>query len=739
MLLFNRYLILRYNWSFRSILFNYRALRIHWGYAFVCFGLWLGACLPHAVAQGSPELGPVPIAPDQAPPPPESSALRTSATSAFSRTGDFGLTDLSNRHQIKAFYQIVYNSSEGTPLEWTGDFNSCNAGTTSQSFKDATLIRVNWFRAMSGISDTIVFADSYSVKNQEAALMMARNQSLSHTPPTSWTCYTSNGYEAAGKSNLAIGYNGWDAVTAYMDDSSVGNLGHRRWVIYPQTKNMGTGDVPTYGTIYVGGANALWVMDNNMYNTRPAVRESSGFVIWPPRGYVPYQVVFRDWSVSQKGANFSGAQVTVTNASGTVCSGCNSVIISSSGAPESTLAWKPDSSVSGHWAKPTQDTTYHVSISNISLNGGLVNLEYDVVIFDPASYGSNEVIPTITGSHTMSASGADLSYTKVNFTVGDYQVRTLTTKAVTDPEGAEPGTTGDIIDGTSSSYSLLDTGVKRSGTQSFRLASPNGSGTEYFTIQRSFIPDANSQLEFYSRLGWATATQVATVQISTDAGASWTDLYQQAGTGNAGESGFNQHALSLSAYAGKTIQIRFAYIASGSYFYQTSAGVGLYVDDISITAPKEIVSESAPISIGTTGNFTYIPVNTGSYDIQVRAVPWVGFTGLEWGPLHSIDVSAATGVTVTPVVGTGGSISPTGSQVINAGSTATFAVIPNTGFHNDTNVGGDCPQGSWSGNNWTTGMVNSDCTLNFNFLPNNSGSFCSLCLPTRGGWRAILQ
>ena len=42
-------------------------------------------------------------------------------------------------------------------------------------------------------------------------------------------------------------------------------VGHRRWILYPQTKEMGTGDIP-YANGYPG-ANALWGFDDNIFGT----------------------------------------------------------------------------------------------------------------------------------------------------------------------------------------------------------------------------------------------------------------------------------------------------------------------------------------------------------------------------------------------------------------------------------------------------------------------------------------
>lgn len=71
--------------------------------------------------------------------------------------------------------------------------------------------------------------------------------------------------------------------------------------------------------------------------------------------------------------------------------------------------------------------------------------------------------------------------------------------------------------------------------------------------------------------------------------------------------------------------------------------------------------------------------------------------------------------TVTPSVGTpSGSISPNTAQTVVDGATATFTLAADTGYEID-NVGGDCPAGSFAGNDYTTGAITADCTVVANF------------------------
>jgi hypothetical protein len=234
---------------------------------------------------------------------------------------------------------------------------------------------------MAGVPAKVTLNDEYSTKAQAAALMMSVNRQLSHDPPASWQCYSDAGHEGAGNSNLYLGVYGWNAITGYMRDPGSGNyfVGHRRWILYPQTQQMGTGDIPPV-TGY-SPANALWVFDSNMWGPRPATRDE--FVAWPPRGYVPYQVVFARWSFAYPGADFSSATVTMSSGGSSVPLVQSAVV---NGYGENTLVWIPLGLNDGApWPKPANDTTYTVNVQNVTIGGQSRSFTYDVIVFDPAS------------------------------------------------------------------------------------------------------------------------------------------------------------------------------------------------------------------------------------------------------------------------------------------------------------------------------------------------------------------
>ena len=343
------------------------------------FAIGLLLCSP--IAPGFPVTPIVLAAPERS----HSLQSQTAITSyvylpLIQRSSNEMIVDPQNREDSLNFYLNHYVAWESAAADWTGDHNSCNPGSTSLEFRNAVLHRINYFRAMAGIPATVVFSDTYNAKAQAAALMMSVNGQLSHDPPTSWLCYSDAGHTGAGNSDLYLGVYGWNAITGYMRDPGGGNYfaGHRRWILYPQTQEMGTGDIPPVGGHWP--ANALWVFDSHMWEPRPATRDE--FVAWPPRGYVPYQVVFARWSFAYANADFSNATVSMTSNGANVSLTLSPVV---DGYGENTLIWIPLGLSDGAaWPKPASDTTYTVNVQNVMIGGQNRSFTYDVIVFDPA-------------------------------------------------------------------------------------------------------------------------------------------------------------------------------------------------------------------------------------------------------------------------------------------------------------------------------------------------------------------
>ncbi len=535
-----------------------------------------------------------------------------------------------SREESRIFYEAIFPASENVVSGWNGNVAAGNAGTTTVAFKNAMYLRINYFRAMAGVPAGIVDNASFSNDAQKAALIMSSNNALSHTPPSSWINYSAAGANGAGHSNLTLD-SGLSATTNYLEDAGANNTmaGHRRWILYPQSTRMGTGDIPATGSY--SAANALWVSDSATFNlARPAVRDN--FVAWPPKGFVPYTLIYPRWSFSYPGANFSSASVSLQR-NGTSVAVTKETI--ANGYGENTLVFIPGNLDPNNWVgpvRPSADSTTAVTISNVLINGVARSFSYNVTAFDPVKPGSDTIVPVISGPSAPDVGAVNIYSVNALTLATGYQWKRSTFSTYTTVDGAEAD--GLVTPDVPSGYNFRDISVKASGSYSYHLAQPNFQ-TSQFTINAPFVPRSGAVLNFRSRLGYATTDQVATVQISVDDGLLWDTIWTQPGSGGAGEGTFQTRNLSLAQYAGREIQIRFFYNrGNGSAYNQTSVGVGWYVDDISLTDTQTLVGSTVG-GISASQNFAFTPPAAGTYALQVRPQVYGNYL-LGWSPIRSV-------------------------------------------------------------------------------------------------------
>ncbi len=223
--------------------------------------------------------------------------------------------DIGNRQAVLDSYALEFGRVE-PEMGFTGNIATCTPGTTSSAFQLSVLQRVNWYRMMAGLP-SVGYNSSHHAAAQAGTLISAAEGALTHTPAANARCYTSLGYTGTSSSNLALGITGIKAIDAYIDDQGDNNtfVGHRRWILSRELRNVATGDTPqisTPGKTY-NASNALYVFD-----TQSPVSARDGGVAWPPPGYVPAPSVYARWSYVLLGANFTNAQVVVTGPDGPV-------------------------------------------------------------------------------------------------------------------------------------------------------------------------------------------------------------------------------------------------------------------------------------------------------------------------------------------------------------------------------------------------------------------------------------
>jgi uncharacterized protein YkwD len=575
-------------------------------------------------------------------PPQPPKVVKTPAVQTASAVTTFSnVVNISSRETSRQFFNLVYGASENVPVDWSGSIAGCVPGTNSTASLQAVARRVNYFRAMAGIPSSITFSNEYSRKAQLAALIMSANNNLSHTPPANWTCWTQDGYDAAGNSNLSLGSAGPDSVVGQLRDNGANNTaaGHRRWILYPQTRFMGSGSVPANGPNNSSGV--LWVFDPFYGTSRPSTRDN--YICWPPPGFVPYPVAYARWSFAFPGADFNSSTLTMTSNGVPLTTARETV---TNGFGENTLVWVPaglDANNLVSYTRPATDTVYHVTLNNVLIGGTPQSFAYNVTVFDPSVPGADYHPALITGPAQPIVSTTNVySFSSVSNANG-YEWRQSRLAGLTFIDGAENGLTNFIVQASTNDYSVRDSAVKFAGNYSFHLAHPQPV-PQILTLNRLILAATNSSVSFRSELGYASDVQTARVQISLDGGANWQDIYAQAGSNGPGESTFTLRTIGLASYAGRTLRLRLNYdLGFGSYYIDTFPGVGWYVDDLTLSNCQEVLS-STIAATGANRTFGFSPTNTGPFLLEVRPLLFGDYPS-EWGP--SLAVSVAPNVTVT--------------------------------------------------------------------------------------------
>jgi uncharacterized protein YkwD len=262
---------------------------------------------------------------------------------------------------------------------------ACQAGTLKPEVGQRVLATLNEIRALHRLpAATYNAADEPAV--QQSALMMAANGALSHNPPASWNCYTTAGATAAGQSNIYLGTGGLrysrdaDLMTGWLTDTNnivANNIGHRRWLLHP-----------FLSTIAYGRTAGVWQSSNRADGASIKVINSTQNTAGPLPDYVAYP--FEDYParyfengallsfgvIANKSAVFGGNQdVRYTNATITVRARGGAALT------VSNVSWDNDgyglpNSLQWSVAGLTTNTTYDVTISNVTVGGAARNYSY---------------------------------------------------------------------------------------------------------------------------------------------------------------------------------------------------------------------------------------------------------------------------------------------------------------------------------------------------------------------------
>lgn len=188
-------------------------------------------------------------------------------------------------------------------------------------------------------------------------------------------------------------------------------------------------------------------------------------------------------------------------------------------------------------------------------------------------------------------------------------------------------------------YDVRQSDAVSQGAWAIRLAHPQPAD-QILELDGAFLLSASSGIQFASRLNWATPTQIARLQISTDNGLTWSDLWSEPGIDDAGADSFQTVVVPLAPYAGQSAQFRFVYdYTGGSRYPQTDPGIGLHLDDIRLSAVEQL-EETHNAPVPQPPSFVFEPTLPGDYSLQARAR--IGQRALPWGPMLRIAAGRIT-------------------------------------------------------------------------------------------------
>jgi Fibronectin type III domain/Cysteine-rich secretory protein family/Bacterial Ig-like domain (group 3) len=531
------------------------------------------------------------------------------------------------------------------------------------------LAQTNYYRAMAGVPP-VTFTPALNTEAQAAALIQSANNSLNHHPPstgTGSTCWTQLGATGSAASSLSEGqgFVGPQAVDNWAEDTGDPtqqfgeSLGHRRNMLDPSITTMGAGSIPaTPG----GSAVSAEVVLTTPTATRPPVRDN--FVAWPPAGFVAYPTVYARWSFSLPNANFSHATVAMQHNGSAlpVTLKCLDPDVSTGNTcgqfGEPAITWLTNViGDGGHWPKPAADDPYTVTVSGYTVNGvAQAPTTYTTTVIDPAVSSASDTLSTAPTGPATPGAGQGSTYTVAPAAdASGYQWRTT------------PLTPGDVVDGAenglanwTATVSALDNPISTTeaatGTSSFHLASGTAvhgvaPPTQILTYNKTLVPGATSSVSFDS-LYFSILNETARVEVSSDGGATWQPTaFAESPPWAQEDTAFTHKTVSLAAFAGQQIQLRFSLTWAGDTFAGCCGEPGgWYFDNVALanvlTAGTSVLSAITP-----TPSFVLNTAQQGPAAIDVRpqftnASFGSSFGG--WSPSLQVLVVGSTGlVTVT--------------------------------------------------------------------------------------------
>lgn len=275
------------------------------------------------------------------------------------------------KEQVTEHYNTNYANSTTYDQAVTGfSISGRQKGSMTETGLKDFKRRTNFFLSFHQLPPVGDPENTKNQKAQEAALSMAVQDTISHTPlDDGFTYATETAQEAASSSNLAISWSSAPsfAYTQLLDnlvmDNGVASTGHRRWFLLPGQKGAGYGYLYNTNSPSYGYSDVLiqWVFDYD------SSTEYDLPVLYPAAGAFPIEFTIDsfnrlvDFTLYWKGASFNNCTVTMKDENG------SSIPVtitakeqySQYSMPPAALIWKPSQS-------PTKTSEWTVKIEGIS-------------------------------------------------------------------------------------------------------------------------------------------------------------------------------------------------------------------------------------------------------------------------------------------------------------------------------------------------------------------------------------
>lgn len=253
--------------------------------------------------------------------------LSTGTESVYSYSGALAAAKPS-KSAIANKLTEIYSAQFSLLDAWPSTTPPYSLGEVSLGHRQKAVESVNLMRMIAGLPDVYLY-NAYSELTQYGAVVLAANDSLTHTPSRPAGMgdeFYENGYYAASHSNIAYGWmsSGYYDMPmftlGYMDDSGANNVatvGHRRWILNPSMRYTGFGfAINGRGAAY----SAMYAFD------RSGTAPDYDFISWPASGNFPSELasVKMPWHVTLNPDKFDisrmsmdSVRVTITAPDGT--------------------------------------------------------------------------------------------------------------------------------------------------------------------------------------------------------------------------------------------------------------------------------------------------------------------------------------------------------------------------------------------------------------------------------------